>query len=709
MASILPQFEYDIFISYRHNDNRGGWVTEFVKALQEELASTIKDPVSVYFDTNPHDGLLETHNVDKSLEGKLKCFIFIPILSQTYCDPKSFAWQHEFVAFNKLAKEDQVGRDIKLSNGNVASRILPIKIHDLDAEDKATLENEIGGVLRAIEFIYKEPGVNRPLKSFDNKSDNQNKTDYRNQVNKTANAVKDIINALKNPSTQPTRTTTNPDSYRDQPIARTSSTKKYIFAFLTALVVITASYFGYQKINSVKDDSITIDKSIAVLPFVDMSAGKDQEYLGDGIAEDIITVLSRIKELKVIGRTSSFQFKGEKIDLRDLGEKLDVATVLEGSIMKSGNRVRITAQLINVSDGTHIWSERYDKNMDDIFAIQDQISKAISDKMKISLLGNKQHNRGRPTSSTEAFESYLQGQQILEPSKGPQAKPYFEKAIQLDSNYADAYAGLAWSYFFSWKLSRSEIVEKMMPLALKVLELDPESEKSHELLYVIHGTCNWNWKLANEEYKKYLAINPKPLTVHAQIRAESIGDFKDGIEEFNIRLESDPINKTDLRLIGRLYALDNQFTKAKEMINKAIEIDPYLAVAYRTLAYVNILEGNYSTALENLKKVEELDHDINVNELRIWALTKAHRMKEAGEVYALMDFSKPGNWSHSSKAKIEFWLGHTDEGFRWLELAFAEKEFPVQTIRFNPEFEIIRDHPRFKEFIKKVPFPPNNF
>ena len=123
MLSILPNFEYDIFISYRHNDNRSGWVTEFVKALQEELAATIKEPVSVYFDTTPHDGLLETHNVDKSLEGKLKCLIFIPILSQTYCDPKSFAWQHEFVAFNKLAKEDQFGRDIRLSNGNVASRI----------------------------------------------------------------------------------------------------------------------------------------------------------------------------------------------------------------------------------------------------------------------------------------------------------------------------------------------------------------------------------------------------------------------------------------------------------------------------------------------------------------------------------------------------------------------------------------------------------
>ena len=175
MASIIPGFEYDIFISYRHNDNRSGWVTEFVKALEEELASTIKEPVSVYFDSNPHDGLLETHNVNKSLEGKLKCLIFIPIVSQTYCDLKSFAWEQEFCVFNKLAKEDQFDRDIKFSNGNVTSRILPVKIHDLDQEDKKLLETELGGVLRAVDFIYKEAGVNRPLKPADNKNENQNK------------------------------------------------------------------------------------------------------------------------------------------------------------------------------------------------------------------------------------------------------------------------------------------------------------------------------------------------------------------------------------------------------------------------------------------------------------------------------------------------------------------------------------------------------
>src|SRR5690349_10147285 len=200
MASILPGYEYDIFISYRQKDNKGDhWVTEFVNALKTELESAFKEDISIYFDSNPHDGLLETHNVDKSLEGKLKCLIFIPILSQTYCDPKSFAWRDEFCAFNKWANDDSLGRDIRLSSGNVASRILPVKIHDLDTVDKALLESELGGALRSIEFIYREPGVNRPLKSTDSKTDNQNKTDYRNQVNKVANAIKELMVGMQNP------------------------------------------------------------------------------------------------------------------------------------------------------------------------------------------------------------------------------------------------------------------------------------------------------------------------------------------------------------------------------------------------------------------------------------------------------------------------------------------------------------------------------
>jgi Tol biopolymer transport system component len=198
MASLIPGYEYDIFISYRQKDNKyDGWVTEFVDNLKKELEATFKEEISVYFDINPHDGLLETHDVDASLKEKLKCLIFIPIISRTYCDPKSFAWDHEFKAFVEMASMDAFGLKVKLYNGNVAMRVLPVLIHELDVKDIKLCESLIGGALRGIDFIYKTTGVNRPLRaSEDHPQANLYKTFYRDQINKVANAIKEIMVAL---------------------------------------------------------------------------------------------------------------------------------------------------------------------------------------------------------------------------------------------------------------------------------------------------------------------------------------------------------------------------------------------------------------------------------------------------------------------------------------------------------------------------------
>ena len=198
MASFFPDLENDIFISYRQNDNKyDGWVAEFVFNLNKELEATIKEKITVYFDGNPHDGLLETHNVDKSLSNKLRSLIFIPVLSQTYCDTDSYAWKHEFLAFNNMALEDRFGRDITLRNGNVISRILPIRIHDLDLNDLNMVQDAVGGPLRSIDFFFRETGVNRPLRPDDQEEKNFKRTSYRNQVNKLANSIKEILFSLQ--------------------------------------------------------------------------------------------------------------------------------------------------------------------------------------------------------------------------------------------------------------------------------------------------------------------------------------------------------------------------------------------------------------------------------------------------------------------------------------------------------------------------------
>ncbi|HTF18575.1 MAG TPA: tetratricopeptide repeat protein [Chryseolinea sp.] len=198
MPSLVSGFEYDIFISYRHKDNKGDrWVSRFVAALKTELESTFKEEISVYYDENPHDGLIEAYTVDKSLANKLKCLVFIPIISRTYCDPASFAWKHEFLVFQEQAKADGFGLDVELRDGNVSSRILPIQIHELHPSDQQLFEKTTDGPLRAIPFIYTALGVNRPLMPRDSRVDSLNKTLYRDQINKTANAIEKIIATLQ--------------------------------------------------------------------------------------------------------------------------------------------------------------------------------------------------------------------------------------------------------------------------------------------------------------------------------------------------------------------------------------------------------------------------------------------------------------------------------------------------------------------------------
>ena len=198
MSSIIEGYNYDIFISYRQKDNKhDGWVTDFVNNLKGELEATFKEEISVYFDINPHDGLLETHDVYASLKEKLKCLIFIPIISRTYCDPESFAWEHEFKAFVENASQEQFGLKVKLPNGNVASRVLPVRIHDLYPDDIKLVESVLG-IIRSIDFIYHYQGVNRPLRQKDDDLIQYSKQPvYRDQVNKVANAIEEIIHGLK--------------------------------------------------------------------------------------------------------------------------------------------------------------------------------------------------------------------------------------------------------------------------------------------------------------------------------------------------------------------------------------------------------------------------------------------------------------------------------------------------------------------------------
>ena len=690
--AVLSGFEYDIFISYRHNDNLDGWVMDFVQNLEKELRSTLKDTLTIYFDKNPHDGLLETHNVDKSLEGKLKCLIFIPIISQTYCDTKSFAWQHEFVAFNKLAKEDQFGRDIKLSNGNVASRILPIKIHDLDEEDKTLLENELGGALRAIEFIFKSAGVNRPLTLGDNPDKNLNKTFYKDQVNKVANAVKEIITALKNSTTTPTQSTDYRSPVTDHHLK--PKRNKILIASLLFVLIATVGFFLYQQPGN-KEQPTQLDKSIAVLPFTDMSPSHDQEYFGDGMAEEIINVLAQSEGLKVIARSSSFQFKGKNEDLRTIGKMLDVATILEGSIRKSADEIRVTAQLIKTSDGAHLWSKTFDRSPKDIFAVQDEIAKAVASALKTAL------TEGATTATKiewkgEAQKEYQLGWDYFGRSDAGDyeiAYPHFKKSVMLDSSSAIVYPFL---FITSSSLANEPNPKKYLDKALAMNPQLPEALIYHSFWYMF-------------QY-----------------------DFVRAQEEMNKALKYGPHNAIVLRTACRVMSVLGRHEEAIKLGEEAVSVDPLLTFSHINLSYAYGRAGRYDEAIKTLKRARELNRrtdDLlvvyyilnnqlneaieenekltgNQNEYQE-ILIEAKRKDFVKANQLLKAFTKKGGAGYYQWhcAQASAFVGNKDMAFEWLEQCFQDKEPWLTWIKYNPLFNSLHADPRFAAFLKKMNFP----
>ena len=716
MASILPEFEYDIFISYRHNDNLSGWVTEFVKALQEELAATIKEPVSVYFDSNPHDGLLETHNVDKSLEGKLKCLIFIPILSQTYCDPKSFAWQHEFVAFNKLAKEDQFGRDVKLTGGNVASRILPIKIHDFDAEDKETIENEIGGVLRAIEFIYKEPGVNRPLKPNDDRILNLVKSDYKNQVNKVANAIKEIISALKNPSTQPTRTTSNPDSYRDQPTTDYQKSKsKPILAGAIILLLLIAGYFLYPKLFS-NTNSERLDKSIAVLPFENMSGDPDQEYFSDGITEEILNSLAQLEGLKVTGRASSFQFKGKDIDLIEVGKKLSVASILQGSVRKQNDQLRINIQLVNAADGYQLWSQRFDRKMTDVFSIQDEIAQAVSSKLRVTLL----RNDGSAEPSTklvnqDAYELYLKGKFFLNKRGSGLMKgvDYFKQSIAIDSTFSPAYESIAMSYAimsYYYIVPSAEAIKGAKEYAHKAIALNPNSADAYLALSFIALHLERDWDGAKRWIEKSLSINPGNLLTHIQYGNYLqfiVEDRSAALEEFKKAVQLDPLNFLPYNSLGVLYGYMGEDDNALEFFQKASEVNNSSSLPYTNKAAFFISRNRASEAIRTVEDgMNTIGRTPSMLAYLSEAMADAGRKDDALKIYnELKERSTKEYIAPIIMGRVSAAAGKLDEAFEWYDVAFKEKNSGWASWRVFPHPAAVKKDPRYQKLIEELKFP----
>ena len=719
MASILPGYEYDIFISYRHNDNRSGWVTEFVAALKEELAATVKEPVSVYFDTNPEDGLLESHSVDKSLKDKIKCLIFIPVISQTYCDSTCFAWQSEFLVFNNLSKEDTFGRDIRLANGNIASRILPVRIHNLDKDDRTLLENEMGGVLRSIDFIYTEAGVNRPLRPNDDVKENLNKTQYRNQVNKLANAVKEIINGSKNFISEKKDSPSGNILSVSSPRSGKSTGFKIGIALslLVFIGLLVSAYFLLPP--HLKSSSEPVDRSIAVLPLENMTNDPAQEYFSDGMMQEILNHLFMIGGLTIPSGTSSMRFKGSKLSVREIARELRVSYVLEGNVSRSGDKVRIIVRLINGKNEQLLWTEDYNRTMTaiDLLDIQSDVAQKVAENMKVVLNPEvKKRIKSRSTENTEAYLLFLQATHSM--GQHDYVKQYLEKAIALDPGFADAYAELAFFWLIQGndlygKLNREQVLEKTEPLLTKSLQLDNNSILAHTYLASVRLWYNWDFESVEKEFRIVNQLNPSNSDAYIEFVQYLLirGKFEDALTMSKKSFNDYDITGHKYVAMALAYCCSGQKEKALETVDKYLDlfqIDNF--ILYNSMRiYVSLGKNEKVIGLfdKNLsgKSINELS-DSFLGYLGIAFFKTGNKSQSSLFLNELSSRSikQAGGSPYYFAAEVYAAMEEKDKALQSLQKAYNVHEVEMIWLKVDPLFLQLHGDPQFESLVQKIGF-----
>ena len=456
-------------------------------------------------------------------------------------------------------------------------------------------------------------------------------------------------------------------------------------------------------------------RAIAVLPFTNMSADEDNEYFCDGLAEELLNGLSKIDELKVAARTSAFSFKNSNANVRDIGEKLGVKTVLEGSVRKSGSKLRISVQLVNAADGFQFWSERYDREMIDIFEVQDEITRAIVSSLKLKLLESEEVLVLRKgTENTQAYESYLRGRYFWNKrtyADFMKAIQYFEKAISIDGGYALAYAGLADCYRFLGyyeALPPSAVISKAEESARKALELDETLPEIYTAIAGNHLMLNFNWRAAEQTVKKAIQIDPKlpaarywySIILSAQRR------FEESSHQGQIALELDPLSPIAAGLVAHSLFYARRYDETIELCLKSLEISPNFYITYWVLGGAYRQTGELDKAIENLRTAASLNDIFAIKAHLGAALALDGQTDQAFSI--LRDFEKKAKNQYVSplcSSIIYTALGDLENSLHWLEKAWDVRAIHLLWLAVEPLFDSLRAEPQFLEISRKVGLP----
>jgi len=500
-------------------------------------------------------------------------------------------------------------------------------------------------------------------------------------------------------------------SITSKEITVTFGLKKLLIPALVVVALVIAAVIILQLLPKKEAGPTPPDKpSIAVLPFTDLSPQKDQDYFCEGLADSIINALTQVRDLKVPARGSSFSFKGRNQNYGEIGKTLGVKTILDGSLQKSGDSLRITTQLVSVEDGSLLWSRQFNKKMEDVFFIQDEITSAIVENLKLTLLGNeKERILKRYTKNPEAYQDYIRGRFFLgkRTEEGlMKAIQCFEEAIADDPNYAMAYAGMANAYFvlpdYSGIIPEKEAYLKAKESALRALEIDNSVAEAHSALANVKWR-NWDFEGAERDFKKAIELSPGLASVHYfyAYYLTRMGRRDESIKEIKRAQELDPLLLIISRNVGMVFFYARQYDQAIEALQKTLELDPNFKRTHYFLGRAYVQKSRYEEALIEFQKEKNifkkwdptLEYNIGI------AYAKMGKKEEAEQV---LDELIKKSRAYYGIALINFALGENNQGFKWLEKAYEERYGILVSLRVEPGFDSVRSDPRFIALLKKV-------
>jgi serine/threonine-protein kinase len=487
--------------------------------------------------------------------------------------------------------------------------------------------------------------------------------------------------------------------------------RKIDFAIIGVLLTVIA-FMAWQHWRPAKTDAANElpAKSIAILPFVDLSQSRDQEYLSDGMTEQIIDSLAHLHDLFVVARTTAFSFKNKPGDIREIGRQLHVTHVLEGSVRRGNGKVRVAAQLINVATGFHLWSETYDSTEQDLLFLQTDVAKKVASALQIELhLAETTQLAKSPTQDPEAYDLYLRGRYLLNKRTVDsirKGRGFFEQAVAKDPRFALGHSGIADASILLGlygELSSEEASQRAWPEVSAALSIDDSLAEGYAARAMLLSDFEWNWAKAEDDFRKALELNPNNAAVHhwyAAVLAE-LGRFDEALDQIQAAQKQDPLSPIVRAATAKILFVARRFDQAIDQCRAAVDLEPNFAPAYYILAQAYAAQHRFPEALEAAKKYAQLEGDSGTNLVLAYVYAAAGMKAEADTV--VLAATQPGkDPSRYELATVCAALNEGDAAVDWMLKAIERRSLHVPWTRVDPRLDNLRSHPRYGEVIAKL-------